>query len=425
MFLFNLIYAFVLVLLSPLLVTRGILDIRFRSYLRSRFLIGFESKRRLDNKQRIWLHAASVGEINLAMKIAQHFESTSDTIEFVITTNTLSALDMAQNRGLQNVFLAPLDFSWVVRKFISLMDVKHLILIETELWPNMISQMKNRGTISVVNGRLSDKNFKTYRRFRFLFKSTLKKISLILAGDTISEERFKKLGARAEIVKFVGNLKFELPASPDETVIEKVISDYFIQPRDWVFTMGSIQPSEVEPLMKGVLKAQKKIGKLRLFMVPRHANKKEEFKTELKKMGVSYHFSSDGPYKAEYKDEGRVIVIDEVGVLLAFYKVANLIFVGGSLCNRGGQNMLEAVALKKPVFIGPFATNFQQEVNILNQGKGIRIIRSSGEISEFLIKALSNKKLAESYAVNGYNTLIENSGGFKKTIEGLEGLFKN
>lgn len=422
MLFFNLIYSVVLTLLSPVLLTRSLLDPNFWFYLKSRFLIDFNFNIPKSSKRRIWLHAASVGEVSLAIKIAQHFEEARSDIDFFITTNTISALDMARNRGRKNVWLAPLDFSWLVKRFIETFRPEHLILIETELWPNMVTQMSQQGTVSVINGRLSDKHFKTYKRLKFLFRSTVQRISLILAGDSISEERFKLLGAAPENVRFVGNLKFELPASPSEDVIERIVADYFLQPKDWVFVMGSIQPSEVEPLMKGVLKAQKKIGKLRLFMVPRHADKKDEFKAELKKMGVSYHFSSDGPYKESYKEEGRVIVIDEVGVLLAFYKVADLIFVGGSLCNRGGQNMLEAVALKKPVFIGPFATNFQQEVNILNQGKGIRIIKSPGEIYEFLVKCLSNRRLSESYAVNGYNTLIENSGGFDKTIQGLENL---
>lgn len=425
MLLFDLLYALILIVLSPLLLIRWVTDPHFRFYLRSRFLVKFDPKIKQNNKRRVWLHAASVGEVSLAIKIRQHFEINSDQIEFIITTNTVSAMKMAIKRGIKNVFLAPLDFSWVVRRFIKKLDIKDLILIETELWPNMVSLIKQTGSISVVNGRLSDKHFKTYRRLRFLFKPTLRKTSLILAGDPISKERFKKLGASSGKVSFVGNLKFEIPAHPKADVIEKVTSDYFIEPRDWVFVMGSIQPSEVDPLMKGVLKAQQKIGKLRLFMVPRHSNKKEEFKAELNKLGIPFHFSSDGPYKKEYKEEGRVIVIDEVGVLLAFYKVANLIFVGGSLCDRGGQNMLEAVALKKPVFIGPFATNFHQEVNILNQGKGIRIIKSSGEISEFLIKCLSNKKLAASYADNGFNTLVKNSGGFKRTTGALEALLRN
>jgi 3-deoxy-D-manno-octulosonic-acid transferase len=422
--LFDLIYAIVLLLLSPIIFIRSLFSQRFRSYLKSRFLVDFKPVPVSPEKKKIWLHAASVGEVNLALKVSGFFEKETNDLEFILTTNTQSALEMARNRGAKNVCLAPLDFSRLIRKFISTQQVQHLILIETELWPNMISQMSSIGTVSVINGRLSDKHFKTYRRLRFLFKSSVQKLSLILAGDPNSETRFKSLGADPSRVNFVGNLKFELPTAPKPELIEAVSSKYLLEKKDWIFVMGSIQPSEVEPLMKGVLKAEKTIGKLRLFMIPRHPNKKDEFKAALKKMRVPYYFSSDGPYEEKFKEEGRVIVVDEVGVLLAFYQIASLIFVGGSLCDRGGQNMLEAVALKKPVFIGPFATNFQQEVNILNQGKGIRIIKSPGEISEFLIRTLANKKLAESYAVNGYKTLVENSGGFDKTIQGLKNLLQ-
>lgn len=425
MFLIDLFYAFLLLLLSPLLLLKSCTDSRFRKTLFAKLRIRNSDLNRIPDlkadmsKKRIWVHGASVGEVSLAIKLIREWQKSERPETFILTTNTLTGLEIARREKDIPSLIAPFDFSFLIRRFLNKSGVRGLILMETEIWPNMIPLSAKKGRIAIVNGRLSDKHIKKYLRFRFFFKKILNKISIVLAGDQQSEERFVQIGIEQEKVRFFGNLKFELPPENPTEILEKIRTEYSLKSDQPLMVAGSIQPEEVPVIYKAWKESRKSSSNLRLIMIPRHPDKREAFTKELSALNATWYTASREASEKQKADPDSIQIIDLMGVLKAWYGLADIIFVGGSLCNRGGQNMLEAVALKKAVCIGPFATNFQQEVTILQSGKSLEIVHNETEMAAFIQKMINYPQARNNMAERGYQLIVNHSGALQKNLATL------
>jgi 3-deoxy-D-manno-octulosonic-acid transferase len=416
-FFFDLFYSFVLILIFPLILIGCIFSKKFRQDVRNRFFTTFRIPYLQNSYSRIWVHAASVGEVNLAIKFIRHLQEKGCDYGFVLTTNTQTGMSIAEKEEGIASFYAPLDLSWMMSFFIQRLNLAHLILVETEVWPNMITLMAKKGKVMVINGRLSDKHFKKYEKTRFLIGAIFQQITHVFAGDPVSKERFIALGISEENVQFDGNFKFSQSGKMNYNLLRGLQKDYLIQEDDFTFVAGSIQPEEMPEILSAVRQARQNIDNFRLVVVLRHPEKREELIQYLKQEKEGFYVVSRGELPKNREDTSKIAIVDVIGVLRFWYGLADTIFVGGSLCNRGGQNMLEAVELGKPVCIGPYATNFQQESKILEEGKGLKVIQDADGLSKFLLKVARNPDYELEISKNGRDLIVQNSGALEKAGE--------
>ena len=356
---------------------------------------------------RVWFHSASVGEMAFALRLARALEARRPGLETVLTTNTPTALAMAQAQG-QPVFYKPFDFSLFASLLLGRLQPNLLVLVETELWPNLTRVVSRKIPMVLVNGRLSDQHFESYRKFRFLFAPLLGRISRILAGDATSAQRFGALGAKVELL---GNLKWGSTAAPDPVLVQRLREQLGLQPDEFVFVAGSLQPEELAVLVPAGLKMAQGHPKFRALLVPRHPDKRAEFVAQSQALGVELSLTSQGSCLG-----AQWVLADQMGLLTALYSLASFVFVGGSFCNRGGQNMIEPVGLGKPTVVGPYTANFAEPVALLSAAQGLAVVQDA----DALVALSQSPSALESLGSNGLHRLQREEGAWTRTIEVLD-----
>ncbi|MFH2128780.1 MAG: glycosyltransferase N-terminal domain-containing protein [bacterium] len=413
-----------LVLFSPLLAFKFLFDRQFRKNFSGRLGPFVPEPVTTSDTQSptIWVHAASIGEIRLAIKLIHTWLQTDKEKRFFITTNTIQSKILGERETGIPVLLAPFDFSFSLKKFIRLAKPQHLILIETEIWPNMVRLMAETGQVTIVNARLSDRYFNRYLRAKFLFKKTIAHIDWILARDQISTERFLSLGVPSHRVFNVGNLKYEVPQPPAENVLASIRAACLSSGTRFLFVVGSLQPEELTIILPGWKILQQEVSGFQMVLIPRHPDKRDEFARILTQNRVPHAFSSTKS-KPENGDEPHVCVIDQMGILKSWYFLADAVFVGGSLCDRGGQNMVEAVGFKKPVCIGPYATNFKDEVDLLLSVDGLQIVHNTEELVTFIRSCHQNQAAAVAMGERGYQKIAEQAHALDANVRKLSEIY--
>ena len=425
---FDLIYTILSIIISPFILLRILINPTFRRDLKVR-LFGDYSQAGFSKTQsgkKIWVHAASSGEVSLALKLITELNNGTTGYEFFLTTNRLPGLEVAQKADGIAAFMAPLDFSFLVNKFIRATGVEDLIVIETEIWPNMIRLMSRRGKVVIANGRISDHTIKRYKLGSLLLENVFRRVSWVLAKEPESASRFVQLGVPPQKVVYLGNLKFELPVSPSQNELDRLATRFKLDGSQFLFIAGSIQPEETKILVMAWQSLKAEIPGIKLFLVPRHPDKREEFENILNQLSVPYLLSSKDLTDSKRTRENQVFIVDEFGALLCLYALGNSIFVGGSLCDfgmRGGQNMLEPVGLKKPVCVGPYTANFKQEVDILLQVESIRIVKNEAELSDFILECYQKPERISLMGERGHREIIEQAGGLEKNVQKLREIF--
>ena len=404
--LLDLVYLVPMLLCSPCLGLGALFVPKVRQALGRQFF-SWPPRMAPASRGRVWFHAASVGEMALALRLAKALRDKRPGLETVLTTNTPAALAMAQAQG-QQVFYKPFDFSLFAALLLGRLKPNLLVLVETELWPNLTRVVARRIPIVLVNGRLSDQHFESYLRFRFLFAPLLGRIRRVLAGDGTSARRFEALGAKPELL---GNLKWGSTAAPDPALVQRLREELDLQPGEFVFVAGSIQPEELKVLVPAGLQMAQMHPRFRALLVPRHPDKREEFVTQAQALGVKLSLTSQGPCRGE-----AWVLADQMGRLTALYSLASLVFVGGSFCNRGGQNMIEPVGLGKPTAVGPYTANFAEPVALLEQAQGLAVVQSA----EALAALSHSPETLASLGSNGLLRLQREEGAWNRTIEVLD-----
>jgi len=421
---FDLFYGMALVLFSPLLAFKFLSDRQFRKNFSGRLGPFVPAPVTTSDPQSptIWVHAASIGEIRLAIKLIHTWLQTDKEKRFFITTNTIQSKILGERETGIPVLLAPFDFSFILKKFIRLAKPRHLILIETEIWPNMVRLMAETGQVTIVNARLSDRYFKRYLRGKFLFKKTIAHFDWILARDKISTERFLSLGVPSHHVFNVGNLKYEVPQPPAESALASIRAACRSSRTRFLFVAGSLQPEELSIILPAWKILQQEVSGFQMVLIPRHPDKRDEFARTLAQKRVPHSFSSTRT-EPENGDEPHVCVIDQMGILKSWYFLADVVFVGGSLCDRGGQNMVEAVGFKKPVCIGPYATNFKDEVDLLLSVHGLQIVHNIEELVTFIRSCHQDQAAAAAMGERGYQKIAEQAHALDANVRKLSEIY--
>lgn len=360
-FLYRLLQAFALPLLLLYLLFRSLGTRGYWSSLPQRF--GFVPRSlRQTGPGAIWLHAVSVGEVLTCVELLRRMRVQFPASRLFVSTGTLAGRSTAEARlrGLADgTFYAPLDYTFAVRRVLRALRPSVVVVAETEIWPNLFREAKRTGAaLAIVNGRISDRAFPRYRRFRHFFRAVLPQADCILAQTEEIAGRFVVLGAPPDRVRVSGNLKYDFearPAAPDSPVIEFLAAT---RPSAvWIAasTTAPTTPGDVDEddiVIDAFRALAPRHPDLALILAPRKPERFDVVAAKLAAAAIPFTRRTAGLRPC------RVLLLDTVGELGGLFAAADVVFMGGTLAQRGGHNVLEPALFAKPVIAGPHMENF-------------------------------------------------------------------
>jgi 3-deoxy-D-manno-octulosonic-acid transferase len=328
--------------------------------------------------RRVWVHAASVGEIEAVRPVLLRLAREVPGLEVMLTTMTLAGREAARRRlpDLSGYGLAPLDFRSAVRRFLSLVQPRLILIAETELWPIFFFEgARANAKIIVINGRMSDRSLRKYRRVRGLLHATLARANRILVQTVADAVRFNEMGAPNDRLFITGNTKFDLDDSP---ISLRPALEGFARGRP-ILVAGSTAPGEEAIVLSAYRQLVERFPALALAVAPRHLERVAEIESEVRSSGLA--FAKASTLEAGADDPASVLLIDTMGDLRGFYRRATIAFVGGSMIPpRGGQSLAEPAAAAVPVLFGPHHENQRQVADALLANGGGAAITDKAEL---------------------------------------------
>lgn len=422
----NFVYVFALTLASPIVLIRMIRHGRYRRGIRDK-LFGLSRQRAAairGNRACVWIHAVSVGEVNLLIHVVERLRQLDPGRSVVISTSTDTGYDLAVKLfGKQRVFFCPLDFSWAVRRTLNHLDPEQLVLVELELWPNLIRIAQEVGCeVMVINGRLSEQSAGSYQKFARWTRSTFARLTWVGCQDEVSRERFAACGTPRERLQITGSLKFDnAPNSRETSEVQQLAQWSAADPWHRVWVVGSTQSGEEAMAIEVYQSLRTDHPELRLILVPRHQERFDEVANLLVQSGLTAHRRSrDRSMHDEQWTSSTVILVDTIGELRDWWGVGQIATVGGSFGDRGGQNMLEPAGYGSAVSFGPNTRNFDQIAHqLLDKGGAIRV-HDRHELEAFVRRCLTDIPAADSLGRAASAVVQAHRGATKRTILALE-----
>ncbi len=371
-----------------------------------------------------WLHAVSVGEVNLLVPLVAELERRRPDCELVLSTTTMTGMALARSRFAHlRVFYCPLDFSFAVRRAMRRIRPDLVVLAELELWPNLITAARGAGArVAIVNGRLSERSARGYGRVRPLIARVLTQVDLIAVQTAEYAERFRAIGARAETVHVTGSIKFD-GASSDRANPEtlRLRSLAGIAVGDTVLLAGSTQEPEEELALAAFRRFQDDFPQLKLILVPRHPDRFERVAELLSASGLPWTRRTDLDCRT-VDPSARILLVDKIGELKAWWGAAQIAFVGGSLGSRGGQNMIEPAAYGCAVSFGPNTQNFRDVVGLLLAADAAVVVQDGAELTAFVERCLRDRDFAAELGARAQRVVLSQLGATSRTVVLLESL---
>jgi len=365
-----------------------------------------------------WLHAVSVGEVNLLGGLIQEISRANPAVECVISTTTKTGMDLARKKHPDlRVFYCPLDFTWAVGEAMRRIRPDVLVLVELELWPNLIRAAGRAGAkVAVVNGRLSLRSFRGYRRIRPLVAGVLGRIDLVAAQDETYAERFRALGARPETVRVTGSIKYDGAQTDRANPATRRLAELAgLGPEDVVFLAGSTQEGEEEAALDALRRLAADWPRLKLILVPRHPERFDAVARLVEGSPFDWRRRSELAHRPP-GPETRVFLVDAVGELGAWWGTAQIAFVGGTFGRRGGQNMIEPAAYGAAVSFGPNTWNFRDVVERLLAQDAAVVVRDAEALYAFVRRCLAEPNYAADLGRRARQTVTTQLGATERTV---------
>ncbi|MFC1765870.1 3-deoxy-D-manno-octulosonic acid transferase [Planctomycetota bacterium] len=410
--------------LSPLVLYRALRHGRYRKGWGHRF--GHIS-RPSPQDPCIWLHAVSVGETNAAQGIIGQLQQRYPRHDVVVSTTTDTGYARAKQlfSDTCTVIYFPLDISWVMSRAFRQLNPCLCLLMELEVWPNfMHTAQQQQVPVVVVNGRISDNSYKSYKRFRALLRNAFDRLTLALVQTAEYAERFQDIGCHPDRVVVTGSIKYDTAEIVDSIEGAAEIAQQLCLAEDQpIWVAGGTGDGE-EPL---ILEAYRDLlnldagTNLRLIVVPRKPERFDTVAQMIEQAGFTvqrYSPIKTGQVQAT-PDPKAVILGDTMGDLRKFYSLASVSFVGRSLVPMGGSDMMEVAALGKPTLFGPFTQNFRQTVRALLAGHGAIEVADKDELRLAVLRCLQDVGYAQQLGRNGQQVIRENQGATEKTLTHL------
>ncbi|MCC6948015.1 MAG: 3-deoxy-D-manno-octulosonic acid transferase [Bradyrhizobiaceae bacterium] len=362
----------------------------------------------------IWVHAASVGEILSILSLIERIQTRG--IAVLLTSGTVTAAQIAEQRlppGVIHQFV-PMDVPSFVENFFEHWQPNLALIAESEFWPNLITEGRRRGIpFVIVNARLSDRSFGRWRLARGTAAAILERIDLCLAQDPNIGERFEQLGAQR--VSVTGNLKFDVPPPPAEPMALATL-ERAMRERPVVLA-ASTHPGEEAMVIDAHLRLRRVVPGLLTIIAPRHPERGPQIVDLAEEMGAVPVMRSRG----QVPDRGtEIYVADTIGELGLFYRLAPIVFMGGSLVKHGGQNPIEPAKLDSAILHGPHVGNFASIYSQLNRTRGAATVTDAESLAKSIALLLEDPVLVRSMAASAKSTVERLSGALDRTVAAIE-----
>jgi 3-deoxy-D-manno-octulosonic-acid transferase len=429
---YSLLTLFIFVVVSPYFVYQAI---RYKKYIGSlRERLGYlPISFNLDAEESIWIHAVSVGEALTARALAADLKARYPRLRLFLSTTTIAGQQVARaslGPVVDAVFYFPFDWAFIVRRTLNLVKPRLFIMMETEIWPNLLRICRNRSVKTVViNGRISSRSYPRYRMIRPFFRRVLADVDRFCMQSDESARRLVDLGADAARVTVTGSLKFDSLDSPSPAAThsvhgkprERVLRFFRISANRTVIVAGSTMRGEEAAVLKAFARIKATRTHALAILAPRQPERFAEVERLARDAGFVTARRSELPIDAEPRAD--VIVLDSIGELAQLYQVATVVFVGGSLADHGGHNILEPAIFGKPVMFGPHMQNFREIAEaFLANGAAIQV-RSDHELDDAML-ALVRDPVQRARLGAAARALVEANRGAKgKTLAVIEALF--
>ena len=379
--------------------------------------------------RKLWVHAVSVGEVQLARKLLEELEAAQPGLEVLLTSTTPAGRKLAQKLASPSLRVAafPLDLPFCAAAALGRVRPDALILIETEIWPNLIRACAPREVkVLIANGRISERTFPRYRLFARALRPVLGKVDRFLMRSEEDARRIAALGAPAGRVEVTGDLKWDLPVP--EKPAAALRRELGLDPDSPVFVAGSTFKGEESAVLEAFSVLRAEFPTLQLILAPRHPARFEEVARALQRRGILFRrrsaVAASGGAAGPGEGAVAVLLLDTVGELRRAYGAGTVCFVGGSLVKRGGQNVLEPAAAGRPMIFGPRTENFAEAAQaLLTAGAGFRIESRQGLLPA-VRDLLRNSARREEAGRRGAALVAANRGAAQRTARRILDLLK-
>jgi len=372
---------------------------------------------RLYWKKSFWLHAVSVGEVTIALKLARQIRILKPDLHCVLTTTTTTGFAFANQNAPEwiEVMYSPLDFWPIMRRAFATISPKAIILVEAEVWPNFVAEAHAKEIpIALVNARLSPRSEKRFRMFRSFVAPTFRLLDAIYVQNLEDIERWKALGAETDRIRHLGSIKYDPEnAEVDPEIPAAVLAGFGLEKRTVIFG-GSTHNGEEKVLAEVFRALRRDFVDLLLILAPRHTERTAEIRRELEGIGFHVALRSQSPAPDPFLD---CLLIDSTGELHDWYGVATLAFIGKSLLAQGGQNPAEAILAGKPVIFGPHMENFAALADALEAGRGAIQVNSATELRRAMTNLLANPDDREEIVQNARKVLDAHRGATARAAQ--------
>jgi 3-deoxy-D-manno-octulosonic-acid transferase len=422
--LYNILFLIFFALSSPYYFFRMRRRGDWRRGFRQRFgLYDNDLKQAITNRQVVWLHAVSVGEVNVCIELIRALEIRLPNAKFMVSTTTTTG--MGQLRKKMPAYIGkiyyPIDRRKFVARALATIHPDAVILVEAEIWPNFIWRARARGTLLfLVNARLSDRSYPRYKRYGFLFRQLFASFTGVGAQSEEYAAKLAEVGCRPENVVVTGNLKFDVALQGVRRVadVTGLLGQVGVAKDALILVAGSTHDGEEDMLADQFVRLRVLFPNLFLVLVPRHFERARDVERQLSERDVKL-FRRTEITPETHLAPGSVdcLLVDTTGELMSFYQAATVVFVGKSLSTEGGQNPIEPAAFGKPVVFGPNMQNFADVARTLVTQRGAIQVRDAAELEQVIAGLLVDPERRKELGTRARNIVEENRGSVARTVD--------
>jgi 3-deoxy-D-manno-octulosonic-acid transferase len=422
--LYNILFWFFFVLSAPYYFVR----MRRRGNWRHGFSERFANydpslKQALTNRHVVWLHAVSVGEVNLCTQLIRALEPRVPNVKIVVSTTTTTGMGEFRRRLPTHVskIYYPVDRRKYVSRALAVINPQAIVLVESEIWPNFIWRAQKLGIpLFLANARLSDRSFPRYKYFKFLFRPLFAAFDGVGAQNQADAVRLSEVGCRPEAIRVVGSLKFDAAKLDERRLLDvpAMLRQLGVPPDAQVLLGGSTHDGEEKILADVAQRLRARFPKLFLVLVPRHFERCRELARKLRGRGVKLALRSEISAGTRFKaGEIECLLVNTTGELRFFYEHADVVFIGKSLTAIGGQNPIESGAQGKAMVFGPNMQNFADVARSFLARNAAVQVRNPDLLETAMADLLANRDRRSELGRNALEVVAENLGAVDRTVE--------
>ena len=416
---YSIFYTLAVILYLPFFLYRVVVQDKSLANLLKRFSPPAAPSAAPPSGSTLWIHAVSVGEVKAVEPLVRVLAADSRKILISTITDTGQRLAKSLFAGKAQVFYFPLDWQWLCRLYLSRIRPSAVLLMETEIWPGFISAAARLEIpILLINGRISDRSFRRYQRIRFFLGPVLKLMSHFCMQAKQDKERILRLGARADRVNQMGNLKYDyqlIEIQENAEMVERLEKVLKPAADDLLWICGSTREGEEKILLDVFESLHQQFPSLRMLLAPRHPHRAEGISRLLKNRQFSSLRRSQ--LDSQPVTSPQVLILDSIGELAYLYQLADVVFVGGSLVPTGGHNIIEVAHFAKPILFGPHMENFKEISSTFLKSYAALQVQSGEELTSKIHDLLRDASTRRWLGRNARKVIRDNQGAIERTAQ--------